>query len=259
MNKLKSFTHSKDPSGAKTLAAIIALLVAVSIYLWPKLPAIDNPSYFHFVDVRPLFNIPNCIDVVSNLPFLVFGLLGLKLIFKNQNKTTFLKNTGIVLSLAIILTAFGSAYFHLTPNPDTLTWDRLPMTLAFSAILAMVIGDRTTNRFGMISLLVLIPFGLFSVIAYQYQIITLRPYLLVQFGSIAFIVLLMITRLDKQIPNSILWSAVGLYAVAKVLELKDALIFDITGIISGHSLKHIVAALAIYVILSIYKPQAAQK
>ena len=39
-------------------------------------------------------------------------------------------------------------------------------------------------------------------------------------------------------------STLGLYGAAKVLESADGLVFRVTGFVSGHTLKHLVAALA---------------
>jgi hypothetical protein len=42
-----------------------------------------------------------------------------------------------------------------------------------------------------------------------------------------------------------LWGTLGTYAFAKVAEHFDAAIYDTTGIVSGHSLKHVLGALAV--------------
>ena len=45
------------------------------------------------------------------------------------------------------------------------------------------------------------------------------------------------------------WLMLGAYALAKVCEHYDQAIFDTLGVISGHSLKHIFAALAVFLLL----------
>ena len=44
-------------------------------------------------------------------------------------------------------------------------------------------------------------------------------------------------------------AALGLYGVSKLAEAADAAVFRATGIVSGHTLKHLVAALAIAALL----------
>ena len=50
--------------------------------------------------------------------------------------------------LGVTLVFFGSGYYHLEPHDQSLVWDRLPMTLAFMALFALVIGDRVGARAG---------------------------------------------------------------------------------------------------------------
>jgi hypothetical protein len=47
--------------------------------------------------------------------------------------------------------------------------------------------------------------------------------------------------------------AAGVYALAKLGEVLDSLVFAMGGIVSGHTLKHIIAAAAIYLILRMLK------
>jgi hypothetical protein len=38
------------------------------------------------------------------------------------------------------------------------------------------------------------------------------------------------------------WSVLGVYAASKLAELLDAPLFELTGLVSGHTLKHLLAA-----------------
>ena len=53
-----------------------------------------------------------------------------------------------MLFSGIFLTGFGSSYYHLNPNDNTLFWDRLPMTFCFAAILAAVVEERVEFKGG---------------------------------------------------------------------------------------------------------------
>lgn len=102
-------------------------LMAVSfagLSLLPPIP--QDPHYHEFADQRTLLTIPNFWNVVSNLPFVLVGGAGLRK-FRHDPIPA-------MLFLGILLTGFGSAYYHWYPNDDTLFWDRLPMTLVFMAI-----------------------------------------------------------------------------------------------------------------------------
>jgi len=101
-------------------------------------PIPQDQSYHQFADQRTIFGIPNFWNVVSNIPFLAVGAAGLRR-FHDDAAT-------VVFFLAVFLTGIGSSYYHWDPNDGTLFWDRLPMTLGFAAILALVVKERVSAR-----------------------------------------------------------------------------------------------------------------
>src|SRR5215472_17342126 len=106
---------------------VLAGLTAISLTglaLLPKIP--QDQAYHLFADQRTLIGIPNFWNVVSNIPFVAVGALGLAR-YRNNIAT-------IVLFLGVFMTGIGSAYYHWAPSDGTLFWDRLPMTVAFAAI-----------------------------------------------------------------------------------------------------------------------------
>src|SRR5713101_7095047 len=50
---------------------------------------------------------------------------------------------------ALILTAWGSAYYHLAPDNARLVWDRLPIMIVFMALLSAVIAERVSVSAGL--------------------------------------------------------------------------------------------------------------
>jgi hypothetical protein len=67
-------------AGAAAGGAVAALLglMAASLAILPLLPPIpQDPSYHQFADQRTLLGIPNFWNVVSNLPFVLVGAIGL--------------------------------------------------------------------------------------------------------------------------------------------------------------------------------------
>ena len=73
----------------------------------------------------------------------------------------------------------------------------------------------------------------------------LRAYGVVQFLPMLLIPLMLIICIVKRLSTPWLWGTLGTYAMAKVAEQFDKVIYDTTGIVSGHSIKHVLGSLAI--------------
>src|SRR5271169_1538965 len=140
------------------LSGLMAASLA-GLLLLPPIP--QDPSYHQFADQRTLFGIPNFWNVVSNLPFLAIGAAGLQRRFRDDPAT-------VVFFLGVFLTGIGSSYYHWNPNNNTLFWDRLPMTLAFAAILSLVVKERVNARAGAILLWPALAVGLFSLLLWRW-------------------------------------------------------------------------------------------
>ncbi|HTU23349.1 MAG TPA: hypothetical protein VMG10_35265 [Gemmataceae bacterium] len=238
--------------GALGVAAIAGLVCL------PPLP--QSLIYHHFADNRTLWGVPNCLNVVSNVPFLLVGVWGLWYVLHRQTETrsSFLdpvERWPFVLFFAGVgLTAFGSAYYHLEPNNDRLVWDRLPMTVAFMSLFAAVLGERIDVRFGIRLLLPLIVLGIGSVWYWhateQQGRGDLRPYYVVQFYPMLALPLLMLFLPPRYTRTVDLFAALSWYVLAKVCEHPgDRPIYELGHVVSGHTLKHLAAAAAAYWIL----------
>ncbi len=232
----------------KIFLPIASTFVALFV-LWHQLPMADNPSYFDFADTRILWTISHAGDVLSNIPFFFVGLLGL---LNTCSKKSLLlneyKHCLSILALGTILTCFGSIYFHLNPNLYTLFWDRLPMTIGFTGLIGLLITDRIGLKIGFFSCYLLVAMGLFSIIGWHNSWLDLRPYLSLQYGCLIFALLIVFFTPSNVIKNSSVLIALILYVLAKVTELYDRIIFDQLHFMSGHTLKHLLAAIAILVI-----------
>ena len=159
----------------------LGLMAASLVALLLLPPILQDQSYHRFADERALFGIPNFWNVVSNLPFIAVGAAGLRQFYRDP--ATF------ALFLGIFLTGFGSSYYHWNPNNDTLFWDRMPMTLCFMAILAIVVEERVNARFGAALLWPLLATGIFSLVLWRWTG-DLRLYGWVQFFPLAAVPLL---------------------------------------------------------------------
>jgi hypothetical protein len=245
------------------VAAVAVLLCFAIAFHFP--PVAQDPSYHHFADTRTIAGIPNFWNVVSNAPFLVFGVMGIGFTLRRHHLDDphrFLSPVErwpyLIFFVGVALTAIGSSYYHWNPNNSTLMWDRLPMTLGFMSLLAAMIGERISLRAGIASLAPLLGFGLFSVLYWEvtqsHRRGDLRPYALAQFGSLLVLMLLLALFRPRYTRGYDFMIALGFYVLAKVLEVGDWQVFNATrGVMSGHALKHIAAAFAAYWILRMLK------
>lgn len=233
-----------------TLAAVFAI---AAVAAWPYLPAADWVWYFDFADKRALLTgIPNTLDMLSNAGFLFAGLYGLRQLWLTGKRLpTIFRVMFAALALSAVLTAFGSSYFHWHPTPQTLSWDRLPMTLGFCAIVSMLCADRFNETAGWAAAAVLFPLGLWSVTGHHFGLITLKPYIALQFGTILFVAVILWLRPAGLLPNSRFWKAAFWYVLAKILEMADKPVFAWSdGVVSGHTLKHVSATFTLWILLT---------
>ncbi|KAK9286981.1 hypothetical protein L1049_015389 [Liquidambar formosana] len=225
------------------------LCFVVLMIVTPVIP--QSEEYHDFADKREFFGIPNTLNVVSNFPFLVIGLIGLILCYHGNYFRLSLQGevwgwTCFFIGVAAV--AVGSSYYHLKPNDDRLVWDRLPMTIAFTSIIAIFIIERIDEQKGTVSIIPLLLAGIISILywrqAYYLFFDDLRPYALVQFLPCIAIPVMAIL-LPPMYTHSTYWLwAAGFYLLAKVEEAMDKVIYEWTHhIVSGHTLKHLCAAM----------------
>ncbi|MBH0210122.1 MAG: alkaline phytoceramidase, partial [Nitrospira sp.] len=147
------------------LAAAIAGIVILG-----GSPSPQDPAYHRMADERHFFGIPNCLNVLSNLPFAFVGLLGLVTVFRLKTGKAPLFGDPwerwpyAVLFAGIGLTTVGSAYYHLSPDNTRLVWDRLPMTFGFMGLLTAILTERVGLRTGRLLLGPLLLLGVGSVV-----------------------------------------------------------------------------------------------
>lgn len=237
------------------LLAVITVALAVAAFLVPAMP--QPLSYHQFADCRAFWAIPNFFNVVSNLPFLVAGALGIAVIWRGGGRFIDAREQlpYLVFFLGALLTCFGSAYYHAAPDNPRLVWDRLPMTLGFAGLVAAAIAERVDLKLGLRSLWPLLALGVASVL-YWYGTERIGagnviPYAAYQAWSIAVIVLVIVIYPARRYTHGSLlaWAAV-FYGVAKVFETFDLAIYRMLGgTLSGHSIKHLFAAAAVFAIV----------
>jgi len=225
----------------------IALVATVAVFFYPPIP--QDPAYHLFADSRALWGVPNFWNVVSNVPFIAFGFIGILLVSKRAPPAGLadLRSAYLVFFVGISLIGFGSIYYHLTPSTDRLVWDRLPMTISFMAFFSVTLGEHISPRIGHSLLWPLVAMGVGSVMFWYWGEVRgtgdLRPYALVQFLPMLLIPVVLLLFQSAIRPTGWMWAILLTYSLSKLAELGDPVIFQGLGWISGHSLKHLIASL----------------
>lgn len=242
-----------------TLGAV-TLLAGVWTALQPRFG--QDPAYHVFADARTLWGIPHAVNVVSNVVFAIVGIAALRSLTRGPAVLIDPRERRpwLVLFAGVALTSLGSVWYHLAPDNTRLVWDRLPMTLGFMGLFAALLTERVSVRFGAAALPVLLVAGLASVVYWSVTETAghgdLRPYYFVQFYPLLAIPLLLAVFPARYTGAAGLVVAIGFYVAAKVAESYDAAIFQAGGVVSGHTVKHVLAATGLWWILRMLRHRA---
>jgi hypothetical protein len=231
----------------KYLTGALAVL-ALAALLAPALPASTWPIP-HYVDTRSWLGLHNAGDVLSNLAFLAMGVWGLVRLSGRNDAPAGTR----WFFAGLILTCFGSVFYHLDPDaPQRLIADRLGMAVAFAGFLGIATAERISVRAGRLVVLLMTVAGLLAAWTARDN---LTPWAVVQFGGMAVAVGLALTR---PLPGALgvpLGGVLLFYVLAKLFELGDVTVFEATGhLVSGHTLKHLAAALAAWPVIRALRP-----
>ena len=233
------------------IVVVFTLLAVAAALLLPPMP--QPLDYHHFADQREAFGVGNFLDVSSNVAFLLAGIAGLYVVFSGRACFEFPVERWpyAVFFLGVLLTAAGSAWYHLAPDNETLFWDRLPMTVAFMGLLSAQVVDRVSVRAGLVLLVPMLLVGMASVV---YWIATERmgagnvmPYGILQGYSVIVLLLMAVLHRSRYTRGNDVYYIFGWYVLAKLLESFDGEVLSLGHVVSGHSLKHVAAAAAGFV------------
>ena len=238
MNNTSTFLSRLRANRELLLTVIVVGSLALMLF---RPPFGQNPQYHNFADRRAFFGIPNFLDVASNLPFFIVGIVGLAICLRHRLGK--MRNAWIVLFAGITLVSVGSAFYHLHPNNETLVWDRLPMTIGFMGLFVAVSGEYISPRLGVLLLGPALLLGFASVVYWHWSD-DLRLYVWVQLVSLLMIPVVMVLYRTGYSHQWMLLMALGWYALAKISEVFDVEIFGLSGgLVSGHTIKHLLSAL----------------
>lgn len=236
-----------------------AALVLASLALLAGLMAVDSipqdPAYHRFADTRAFLGVPNFLNVASNLLFLLAGAAGAAFCLAQSHSSARASWTTLFLGAALV--SLGSGYYHWTPDDGRLVWDRLPMTFGFMGLLVAVVAEHAGDRFEHELLAAALIVGAASV-AWWWLADDLRLYIWVQLAPLVVVLLALALFPGKYTHRVYLLYGLAAYVLAKIAEFYDRELFALTqGGLSGHTAKHALAALAVflvYLMLRLRKP-----
>jgi hypothetical protein len=234
---------------------LVFIVTTISLYFLD--PIAQDLAYHKFSDCRVIFGIPHFMDVMSNIPFIILGWMGIRLSrrsYRQQPMAFFLMS--FVLFVGVFLTGLGSAFYHYAPHNFSLIFDRLPMTLVFTALFSTIIYDYVDRRVGAWSFYIFLVTGVYSILYWYYSEIIgsgdLRLYAFVQFFPIVATPIIIVLYRNNRLYTTQLIFVFLSYASAKVCEHFDAEIFELLKVMSGHTIKHLFSGLAVYFIYKIF-------
>jgi hypothetical protein len=242
------------PVAAIGVTALAILFVAAS-------PMPQAQSYHRFKDDRTLVGVPNALNVLSNVPFLLVGAWGLWYLLIGKGSRpgqAWLEPAErwafVLMFLGVFLTGFGSTYYHLYPDNDRLVWDRLPMVLGFMGLIVAMVAERISVRLAGWLLLPLAAIGVGSVLQWhwteQHDRGDMRLYVFVQGYALFFVLVTPLLFPPRYTRTADWYRGIRWYALAKACESLDGRIYsDTGGIVSGHTLKHLLGAVSTYWLL----------
>ncbi|MSQ53479.1 MAG: alkaline phytoceramidase [Betaproteobacteria bacterium] len=232
----------------RLVGALLGLGIIAAIIAGP----LQLPGYINFADSRDCLGVPNFGNVASNLGFLLVGLYGLWRL-QMPRAPAFGENFEVLvyrcLFSGVVLTAMGSAYFHWAPNDARLFWDRLPMTVVLMSLLCATFAERISLAFARAWFVPLLILGPAAALHWRWTVSMgaedLRVYGLAQFLTLLMVVVLHAFPSRYRCAPWVLWG-LAIYGLAKFFEVNDVNTLLLTGgAISGHSVKHLVAALSL--------------
>ena len=234
-------------SRSAKLSLLLALTAVILAAVFSVDPVAQDVRYHQFADEVGVAGIPNVWNVLSNAPFILIGVIGFLKTWQHFQGRAHERYyiTCQVFFIGMMLTGFGSGYYHLSPTNATLVWDRLPMTISFMAFFTFVLSFHIHQKLGAWVLWPLLAIGVASVFYWSYTeglgAGDLRFYAVVQFLPMLLIPVILVMFPVSDYQKNYVWLLIALYGVAKLMEQYDVALFELLGV-SGHALKHIVAS-----------------
>lgn len=254
------------PSLTRRETCLLSLfgVLAIAAVAGPSVPA-ASLSGSPFAHSHPAGGPANLVDMLSSLPMAAVGIWGLRWLqwldrAHEQAQDAALRPQSVAAPPAtpfdcawmffagLIVTAAGSVFYHLEPDGLRLAADRAGMAVACAGLVGFAVCERISARAGWPAAWFTLGAGLLAAIACQRG--NALPWALMQFGGMALMAALSLARPARGAIGARFGWATLAFALAKVFELSDGTIVEAThGVLSGYSLKHLMAGFAALLIL----------
>jgi hypothetical protein len=236
---------------------IVAALVALLPILVALGPIAQPASYHDLADQRPILGIGHFWNVATNLPFLLVGLMGLRLLSRQREEAA---AAWSMLFAGTALVAAGSSWYHSNPNDATLVWDRVPIGIAFMGFFTALLIEHAAGTARRIAQGLLFPSVAFSAaaIGWWYRTGDLSLWVWVQAAPMLAAALVLALLPARYTHRRYIGYALACYAVAKVVEVLDVQVMHWTsGLLGGHALKHLAAAAGVWCLYVMLRQRSA--
>jgi hypothetical protein len=235
---------------------VLICMLFIGGYLLLSAPLPQPLTYHNFADRRTLLGMPHMLNVWSNLPFLVVGVWGMIWMWRNPTVGFVQPDERWaywIYFLGLALTGIGSSYYHANPNNETLVWDRMGLAMTFMALFTAIVAERLAWQLSAWLVGPMVLLGVGSVLYWHWTETQgtgdLRFYFVVQFFPLIALPMLMLFFQPRYTRTGDLVASLACYGIAKLLETFDPNIYAQAGLVSGHTLKHLIAGLSAYFIL----------
>src|SRR6218665_276151 len=240
------------------MCGAICRLRSPACMAWSCCAAWGRPCPMPHRVTRPRCSLPACWPPRrarsdrTTLPFAFAGLYGLVVLrgVGPAMPDAASRASATLFFAGLLCTAAGSAVYHWQPQDAGLLWDRLGMVLPFAGLLGLTAANRVSERSGWAVAAAVLLAGPLALLWWSYRG-NLLPWAVVQFGGMSVVFLL--SFLPPRAGALALYpgAVIALYALAKLFEAADHAVFGATAQwVSGHSLKHVLAAGAAWPVLS---------
>lgn len=232
----------------------VLVLAGLFVVLLLAAPIAQPPEYHGFADSRAVLGIANFWNVASNAAFMVVGVVGLAQLRRSRRREA---PGWTVLFTGTTFVAAGSALYHLAPGDGTLVWDRVPIGVAFVGLLSALVADYISPRAGRVLILPGIAVAL-GAIAWWRLTGDLSAWVWVQGAPLVAVVLVLTLFPASRRDGAWLLGALGCYAAAKLFEVADQAFYELAaGVVSGHSMKHLLAAAGVACLVALLRGRGA--
>lgn len=212
---------------------------------------------FVFLIFPSLANFSTIANVVTSLPFIAVGFSGARRLVAGSGRNAGRgrpKAPFVAFVLSLILVGAGSIFYHLFPSTEHLLWDRLPIAVCLAAF-ACAIADTggPDSRIGSALLLPVLAVSVSSVLYWHVSVTrgheNLFPYAAVQVCTVLWAGVSFFGRRTRHAGAGDLRWALAAYALGRIVELFQQQIYNKLGLDLGHPLKHLLVALAVFLIV----------